>query len=96
MIKRAMAEARGEIKPGDTLSSRRPGNTGIALAMAAAMKHYKMVLVMPRTHERRATAVMKAFGAEIVSVNTKSEGGMEGARDLADKMERDGKGKGTD
>ncbi len=85
------AEARGEIKPGDTLIEATSGNTGIALAMAAAMKHYKMVLVMPEHMSDERRAVMKAFGAEIVSVTQKQ--GMEGARDLADKMERDGKGK---
>ena len=89
MIKHA--EARGEIKPGDTLIEATSGNTGIALAMAAAMKHYKMVLVMPEHMSDERRAVMKAFGAEIVSVTQKQ--GMEGARDLADKMERDGKGK---
>ena len=85
------AEARGEIKPGDTLIEATSGNTGIALAMAAAMKHYKMVLIMPEHMSDERRAVMKAFGAEIVSVTQKQ--GMEGARDLADKMERDGKGK---
>ena len=89
MIKHA--EARGEIKPGDTLIEATSGNTGIALAMAAAMKHYKMVLIMPEHMSDERRAVMKAFGAEIVSVTQKQ--GMEGARDLADKMERDGKGK---
>ena len=89
MIKHA--EARGEIKPGDTLIEATSGNTGIALAMAAAMKHYKLVLVMPEHMSDERRAVMKAFGAEIVSVTQKQ--GMEGARDLADKMERDGKGK---
>ena len=85
------AETRGEIKPGDTLIEATSGNTGIALAMAAAMKGYRMVLVMPEhmSAERRAT--MKAFGAEIVLV-TQQEG-MEGARDLADRMEREGRGK---
>lgn len=89
MIKHA--EARGEIKPGDTLIEATSGNTGIALAMAAAMKHYKLVLIMPEHMSDERRAVMKAFGAEIVSVTQKQ--GMEGARDLADKMERDGKGK---
>jgi cysteine synthase B len=85
------AEARGEIKPGDTLIEATSGNTGIALAMAAAMKGYRMILVMPEhlSLERRAT--MKAFGAEIILV-TQQEG-MEGARDLADMMEREGKGR---
>ncbi len=89
MIKNA--EARGEIKPGDTLIEATSGNTGIALAMAAAMKHYKLILIMPEHMSDERRAVMKAFGAEIVSVTQKQ--GMEGARDLADKMERDGKGK---
>ena len=85
------AEARGEIKPGDTLIEATSGNTGIALAMAAAMKHYKMILIMPEHMSDERRAVMKAFGAEIIAVSQKQ--GMEGARDLADKMERDGKGK---
>jgi cysteine synthase B len=85
------AEQRGEIKPGDTLIEATSGNTGIALAMAAAIKGYHMVLIMPEhmSEERRAT--MKAFGAEIVLVSRNE--GMEGARDLADMMEKDGKGK---
>jgi cysteine synthase B len=85
------AEARGEIRPGDTLIEATSGNTGIALAMAAAMKGYRMVLIMPEnlSVERRAT--MKAFGAELILVTRQQ--GMEGARDLADQMERDGKGK---
>jgi cysteine synthase len=89
MIKHA--EARGEIKPGDTLIEPTSGNTGIALAMAAAMKGYRMVLVMPEHLSLERRAVMKAFGAELVLVTQKE--GMEGARDLADKMEREGKGK---
>jgi cysteine synthase B len=88
------AEARGEIKPGDTLIEATSGNTGIALAMAAAMKGYKMVLVMPAHMSDERRAVMKAFGAEIISVSQKQ--GMEGARDLAERMERDGKGRGLD
>ena len=89
MIKRA--EERGEIKPGDTLIEATSGNTGIALAMVAAIKGYKMILIMPEnmTEERRAT--MKAFGAELISVS--ADESMEGARDLALKMEADGKGK---
>ncbi|MBI3547166.1 MAG: cysteine synthase CysM [Gammaproteobacteria bacterium] len=85
------AQARQEIKPGDTLIEATSGNTGIALAMAAAMQGYRMVLVMPEhmSVERRST--MKAFGAEIVLVS--QQAGMEGARDLAEQMERDGKGK---
>ena len=89
MIKRA--EERGEIKPGDTLIEATSGNTGIALAMVAAIKGYKMILIMPEnmTEERRAT--MKAFGAELISVS--ADESMEGARDLALKMEAEGKGK---
>jgi len=85
------AEQRGEIRPGDTLIEATSGNTGIALAMAAAIKGYRMILIMPEhmSLERRAT--MKAFGAEIILV-TQQEG-MEGARDLADEMERKGEGK---
>lgn len=85
------AEERGEIKPGDTLIEATSGNTGIALAMAAAIKGYKMVLIMPETMSAERRASMKAYGAELVLV-TKAEG-MEGARDLALQMERDGKGK---
>src|SRR5881409_4183815 len=83
------AEKRGQIKPGDTLIEATSGNTGIALAMAAAMRGYRMVLVMPEhlSAERRQT--MRAFGAEIVL--TPKAGGMEAARDLAEKMQRDGK-----
>jgi len=84
------AEARGEIKPGDTLIEATSGNTGIALAMAAAMRGYRMVLVMPEhlSVERRQT--MRAFGAEIVL--TPKKGGMETARDLAEKMVKEKKG----
>ena len=84
------AEQRGTIKPGDTLIEATSGNTGIALAMAAAMRGYRMVLVMPEhlSVERRQT--MRAFGAEIVI--TPKAGGMEGARDLAEKMRDEGKG----
>jgi len=88
MIKHA--EARGEIKPGDTLIEATSGNTGIALAMAAAMKGYRMVLVMPENQSLERRATMKAFGAELVLVS--KEAGMEGARDLADQMGRDGNG----
>ena len=85
-----LAEERGEIRPGDTLIEPTSGNTGIALAMAAAIKGYRMVLIMPEhmSAERRAT--MKAFGAEIVLVS--KEAGMEGARDLAERMQAEGKG----
>ena len=84
------AESRGRIKPGDTLIEATSGNTGIALAMAAAIKGYRMILIMPEhlSAERRQT--MRAFGAEIVL--TPQKGGMEGARDLADKMVAEGKG----
>jgi len=88
MIKRA--EQRGEIKPGDTLIEPTSGNTGIALAMAAAMMGYRMVLVMPEhlSIERRQT--MAAFGAQIVL--TPKSGGMEACRDIAEKMRDEGKG----
>ena len=84
------AEKRGDIKPGDTLIEATSGNTGIALAMAAAIKGYRMVLVMPdhMSEERRAS--MAAYGAELVLVS--KEEGMEGARDLAEKMRDEGKG----
>ena len=89
MIKHA--EARGEIKPGDTLIEATSGNTGIALAMAAAIKGYRMILIMPdhMSEERRAS--MRAFGAEIILVTR--EEGMEGARDLALEMQSQGKGR---
>ncbi|MBK7135388.1 MAG: cysteine synthase CysM [Rhodocyclales bacterium] len=84
------AEKRGDIKPGDTLIEATSGNTGIALAMAATMRGYRMVLIMPEhlSIERRQT--MRAFGAEIVLVPQK--GGMEMARDVADKMVAEGRG----
>ncbi len=85
------AEARGEIKPGDTLIEATSGNTGIALAMAAAMKDYKMILVMPEHMSLERRAVMKAFGAEIVSVSQAA--GMEGARDLAQQIQTQLRGK---
>ncbi|HSO47983.1 MAG TPA: cysteine synthase CysM [Rhizobiaceae bacterium] len=85
------AQARGDIKPGDTLIEATSGNTGIALAMAAAMRGYKMILIMPEhlSIERRQT--MRAFGAELQLVS--KEAGMEGARDLAIAMEKQGIGK---
>src|SRR5687768_5130287 len=88
MIKRA--EERGDIKPGDVLIEPTSGNTGIALAMAAAIKGYRMLLIMPEhlSVERRQT--MRAFGAEIIL--TPQKGGMEAARDLAEKMVKQGKG----
>jgi cysteine synthase B len=84
------AEARGEIKPGDVLIEPTSGNTGIALAMATAIRGYRMILIMPEhlSVERRQT--MRAFGAEIIL--TPQKGGMEAARDLAEKMVREGKG----
>jgi len=84
------AEQRGTIKPGDTLIEATSGNTGIALAMAAAMRGYRMLLIMPEhlSVERRQT--MRAFGAEIIL--TPQAGGMEGARDLAEKLRDQGKG----
>jgi len=89
MISRA--EERGEIKPGDTLIEATSGNTGIALAMAAAVKGYRMVLIMPEHLSVERRSVMKAFGAELILVTQQQ--GMEYARDLAEAMERDGKGK---
>jgi len=89
MIKHA--EERGEIKPGDTLIEATSGNTGIALAMAAAMKGYRMVLVMPEHMSVERRAVMKTFGAEIILVS--KEASMEGARDLAKEMEARGEGR---
>ena len=85
------AEERGEIKPGDTLIEATSGNTGIALAMAAAMKGYRMILLMPENLSLERRQSMAAYGAEIVL--TPKSGGMEYARDLADQMQRDGKGK---
>lgn len=85
------AEARGEIKPGDTLIEATSGNTGIALAMAAAIKGYRMVLIMPEHMSVERRGVMKAFGAEIVLVT--KEQSMEGARDLALQMQSEGKGR---
>ena len=85
------AEARGEIKPGDTLIEATSGNTGIALAMIAAIKGYRMVLIMPETMSVERRASMRAYGAEIILVS--EDEGMEGARDLAKQMEAEGKGK---
>ncbi|MBO9650795.1 MAG: cysteine synthase CysM [Variovorax sp.] len=89
MIKRA--EERGEIKPGDTLIEATSGNTGIALAMAAAIKGYRMVLIMPEDLSVERAQTMKAFGAELVL--TPKSGGMEYARDLAEQMVQQGKGR---
>jgi len=88
MIKRA--EERGDIKPGDTLIEATSGNTGIALAMAAAIKGYRMLLIMPEDLSIERAQTMKAFGAELLL--TPKSGGMEHARDLADKMAAEGKG----
>ncbi|WP_152224912.1 cysteine synthase CysM [Pseudomonas sp. SCB32] len=85
------AELRGDIKPGDTLIEATSGNTGIALAMAAAIKGYRMILIMPDNSTAERKAAMTAYGAELILV-TQSQG-MEGARDLADQMQREGKGK---
>ncbi len=85
------AEARGEIKPGDTLIEATSGNTGIALAMAAAVKGYRMILIMPANMSLERRASMRAYGAELILVS--EEEGMEGARDLAEKMGREGGGR---
>ncbi len=89
MIRRA--EERGDIRPGDTLIEATSGNTGIALAMAAAIKGYRMVLIMPEDLSIERAQTMKAFGAELVL--TPKSGGMEYARDLAENMQREGKGR---
>jgi cysteine synthase B len=85
------AEKRGEIKPGDTLIEATSGNTGIALAMAAAIKGYNMILIIPDNMSIERRQVMKAYGAEIKLVPQKES--MEGARDLGLKLEKEGKGK---
>ena len=85
------AQERGEIKPGDTLIEATSGNTGIALAMAAAIKGYRMILIMPDNLSLERRATMKAFGAELILV-TRAHG-MEGARDLALSMQAEGKGR---
>lgn len=84
------AEARGRIKPGDTLIEATSGNTGIALAMAAATRGYRMILIMPENQSVERCQTMRAFGAELVL--TPRAGGMEAARDLAEQMVRDDKG----
>ncbi|MEZ5509070.1 MAG: cysteine synthase CysM [Gammaproteobacteria bacterium] len=84
------AEARGMIKPGDTLIEATSGNTGIALAMAAAIRGYRMVLIMPDNMSAERKAAMTGYGAELVLVTQKQ--GMEGARDLASQMQAEGKG----
>ena len=85
------AELRGDIKAGDTLIEATSGNTGIALAMAAAVMGYKMILIMPATASDERKWAMQAYGAELILVS--KEEGMEGARDLALKMEQEGKGR---
>ena len=85
------AEERGEIRPGDTLIEATSGNTGIALAMAAAIRGYRMILIMPEDLSIERAQTMKAFGAELVL--TPRSGGMECARDLAEQMQTDGKGR---
>ncbi len=89
MIKRA--EERGEIRPGDTLIEATSGNTGIALAMAAAIKGYRMVLIMPEDLSIERAQTMKAFGAELIL--TPKSAGIEHSRDLAEQMQKDGKGR---
>jgi S-sulfo-L-cysteine synthase (O-acetyl-L-serine-dependent) len=89
MIQRA--QERGDIKPGDTLIEATSGNTGIALAMAAAIKGYRMVLIMPEDLSIERAQTMKAFGAELIL--TPKSGGMEYARDLAERMQTEGKGR---
>jgi cysteine synthase B len=89
MIRRA--EERGDIRPGDTLIEATSGNTGIALAMAAAMRGYRMLLIMPEDLSVERAQTMKAFGAELIL--TPRSGGMEYARDLAEQMQKDGKGR---
>lgn len=89
MIKRA--EERGDIRPGDTLIEATSGNTGIALAMAAAIKGYRMVLIMPEDLSVERAQTMKAYGAELIL--TPKSGGMEYARDLAEQMAQGGKGR---
>jgi cysteine synthase B len=89
MVRRA--EERGEIRPGDTLIEATSGNTGIALAMAAAIRGYRMILVMPEDLSIERAQTMKAFGAELIL--TPKSGGMEYARDLADQMVASGKGR---
>lgn len=86
------AERRGTIKPGDTLIEATSGNTGIALAMVAAMRGYKMILIMPDNLSLERRASMTAYGAELI-LTPASQGGMEYARDLATRMESEGKGK---
>ncbi|PWF23022.1 cysteine synthase CysM [Corticimicrobacter populi] len=86
------AEARGDIRPGDTLIEATSGNTGIALAMTAAMRGYRMILIMPDNLSLERRAAMTAYGAELI-LTPASQGGMEYARDLAMKMQAEGKGR---
>jgi len=85
------AEGRGQIQPGDTLIEATSGNTGIALAMAAAIKGYRMILIMPDNSTAERKAAMTAYGAQLILVTR--EEGMEGARDLAERMQAEGRGK---
>jgi cysteine synthase B len=85
------AEARGDITPGDTLIEATSGNTGIALAMVAAIKGYRMILIMPESSTQERKDSMTAYGAQLIEVS--AEAGMEGARDLAERMQAEGKGK---
>ncbi len=84
------AEERGDIKPGDTLVEATSGNTGIALAMAAAIRGFRMVLIMPESQSIERCRTMRAFGAELIL--TPKAGGMEAARDLAEQIAREGRG----
>ncbi len=86
----AEAEQRGDIRPGDTLIEATSGNTGIALAMVAAIRGYRMILVMPESQSAERVQTMRAYGAELVL--TPKAGGMEAARDIAERMRADGKG----
>src|SRR5512143_1648825 len=86
----ARAEERGDIRPGDTLIEATSGNTGIALAMAAAMRGYRMILVMPENQSVERRKTMRAFGAELVL--TPKEGSMEMARDVAERLRAEGRG----
>ena len=85
------AEARGDITPGDTLIEATSGNTGIALAMVAAIKGYRMILIMPESSTQERKDSMTAYGAQLIEVS--AQAGMEGARDLAQRMQAEGKGK---
>ncbi|MEX2367090.1 MAG: cysteine synthase CysM [Pseudohongiellaceae bacterium] len=84
------AELRGDIRPGDTLIEATSGNTGIALAMIAAVKGYRLILIMPENATQERKDAMTAYGAELILVSAKA--GMEGARDLAEQMQKEGRG----